>query len=77
MSAPPHLASLLLRLAVPDPDLRAGILGDLEEDLACLGESGSSPGNPGLWYWRAILGLSARFTLQRVTPLRSGGGVRR
>ncbi|MEJ2541044.1 MAG: ABC transporter permease [Gemmatimonadota bacterium] len=77
MSAPPHLASLLLRLAVPDPDLRAGILGDLEEDLACLGESGSSPRNPGLWYWRAILGLSARFTLQRVTPLRSGGGVRR
>jgi len=77
MNAPPRLASFLLRLAVPDRDLRAGILGDLEEDLACLGESGASPRNPHLWYWRSILGLSARFTLERARLRRGGIGTRR
>jgi putative ABC transport system permease protein len=66
MNGPPRPALLLLRLAVSDPEVRDGILGDLEEDLACLEEAGIPPHHPRLWYWRAILGLSARFTLQAV-----------
>jgi predicted permease len=67
MNTPPRLALLLLRLTIPEADVREGVLGDLEEDLACLAEAGTPPSHPHLWYWRAILGLSARFTLKRLT----------
>ena len=73
MSAHPRLALVLLRLAIRNADVREGVLGDLEEDLCVLEKAGNRPRFPHLWYWRAILCLSARFTVKAVRAGRSRG----
>jgi predicted permease len=73
MKGPPRLAAFLLRLTSRDPDVVDGILGDLEEDLVGLAESGRAPRHRRLWYWWALLGPSVRFTVKRLTS--NGPGV--
>ena len=61
MIRPPRFASLLLRLAIRDSDLRDGVLGDLEQDFGFHVELGSKTRlRRRLLYWRAVLWLSAR-----------------
>ena len=49
MTSPPRLAALLLRLALRNSDVHAGVLGDLEEELTRLTERGAPPRRPRLW----------------------------
>jgi predicted permease len=68
--SPPRLAALLLRLVLRNQALWEAILGDLEEELGRLRDHGSPPERPRIWYWRAILGLGARFAIEAIP----GGG---
>ena len=69
---PTRLAEAVLRLSVRDGDVRAGLLGDLQEEYARLFQQGAGPARPWLWYLFAALGLSRRFLFHFV----SGKGMR-
>jgi len=69
-SAVPRLAEIFIRMVLRNAELTDGILGDLEEEMGRLVDSGRAPPRPALWYWKAVLGLSARFAFESVPGTR-------